>query len=212
MFGNQYPVEALKAKYGITKDLVQQDFTMNQFDSNEITLATAMTYNELGLTQNNYTGALGYGDTVGVVDVNEEGVAIIEDCLIVKKSWAEANKDTLVKFIRASLKGWKYACEGTDAARIDEVAQIVFKSGTSVSQDHQKHMAAETKKLVLTRDTGATISLDEIGKLFEDSIANSLKVMQDFVTFEDTRATDRLKGYKYADIATSVYWTEAAAA
>ena len=50
--------------------------------------------------------------------MNDEGVAMMEDCLFVSKEWLKnaKNEDKLVRFLRASLKGWKDACADTDAA------------------------------------------------------------------------------------------------
>ena len=77
--GNEYEIQALLAKYGQSTDYVSMDFTMDQFDTDAITLASAMTYNELGLVVNSYDGALGYGDKVGTIDMNDQGVAMLED-------------------------------------------------------------------------------------------------------------------------------------
>ena len=58
--GNEYEIQALLTKYGQSTDYVSMDFTMDQFDQDAITLASAMTFNELGLVVNNYEGAYGY--------------------------------------------------------------------------------------------------------------------------------------------------------
>ena len=52
---------------------------MDGFDQDDITLASAMTFNELGLVKNDYDGGYKYGDTVGTIDMNDEGVAMLED-------------------------------------------------------------------------------------------------------------------------------------
>ena len=57
--GNEYEIQALLTKYGLPADYITQDFTMDQFDSDSVKLASAMTYNELGLVKNDYDG--GYG-------------------------------------------------------------------------------------------------------------------------------------------------------
>ena len=60
--GNEYEIQALLAKYDQPTDYVSMDFTMDQFATDAITLASAMTYNELGLVKNDYDGGYGYGD------------------------------------------------------------------------------------------------------------------------------------------------------
>lgn len=107
--GNEYEIQALLTKYGLPTDYITQDFTMDQFDSDSVTLASAMTYNELGLVKNSYDGGYGYGDSVSVIDMNDEGVAMLEDNLFTSKAFAEANPNTVKAFVSASMKGWAYA-------------------------------------------------------------------------------------------------------
>ena len=57
--GNEYEIQALLTQYGLPADYITQDFTMDQFDSDSVKLASAMTYNELGLVKNDYDGGLG---------------------------------------------------------------------------------------------------------------------------------------------------------
>ena len=141
--GNEYEIQALLAKYDQPTDYVSMDFTMDQFDTDAITLASAMTYNELGLVKNDYDGGYGYGDKVGTIDMNDQGVAMLEDMIFCTKDFAEKNPNTVRAFVSASLKGWKYACEHPD-----EAAELVYKAGSSVSSAHQAYMAQEVVKLV----------------------------------------------------------------
>ena len=76
--GNEYEIQALLSKYGLPTDYITMDFTMDQIDKDTITLASAMTFNELGLIKNNYDGGYNYGDEIGVIDMNDEGVAMLE--------------------------------------------------------------------------------------------------------------------------------------
>ena len=140
--GNEYEIQALLTKYGQSTDYVSMDFTMDQFDQDAITLASAMTFNELGLVVNNYEGAYGYGDSIGIIDMNDEGVAMLEDMIFCTKAFAKDNPNTVRAFLSASLKGWKYACENPE-----EAAEIVYEAGSSVSSAHQAYMASEVKKL-----------------------------------------------------------------
>ena len=107
--GNEYEILALLAKYGLPTEYLSEDFTMDAFDDDSSTLASAMTYNELGLVKNDYDGGYGYGDTVGYIDMNDEGVAMLEDNIFCKKSFAAENPETVKAFLYASLKGWEYA-------------------------------------------------------------------------------------------------------
>ena len=141
--GNEYEVLALLAKYKLdkTKDLklVQQDYTMNQLKEGSVDAASAMTYNELGLVLESGTAK----SDLNIIDMNTEGVAMMEDNLFVNSKWAAANKDLVAKFLKASIKGWAEACKDPTAA-----GKIVYDTDKSVSLDHQVYMAQEVAKLV----------------------------------------------------------------
>lgn len=142
--GNEYEIYALLEANGIDREkdlqLVQQDFTMNQLLENKIDAASAMTYNEYGLLLES-----GLKDTeLNVLDMNEEGVAMMEDCLFVNSDWIAENEDLYVRFLRASIKGWAEACADPEAA-----GKIVYDVDNSVSLEHQVYMAKEVAKLVV---------------------------------------------------------------
>jgi NitT/TauT family transport system substrate-binding protein len=142
--GNEYEIYALLEKNGIDREkdlkLVQQDFTMNQILKDEIDAASAMTYNEYGLLLES-----GLKDSeLNVIDMNNAGVAMLEDCLFVTKDWIEKNEDLYVRFLQASIKGWADAAADPEAA-----GKVVFDEDQSVSLEHQVYMAKEVAKLVV---------------------------------------------------------------
>lgn len=202
--GNEYEIQALLSKYGQDTSFLSQAFDMDGFDDDSITLASAMTYNELGLVKNDYDGGYGYGETVGTIDMNDEGVAMLEDNIFCTKAFAEANPNTVKAFLYASLKGWKYACENPD-----EAAEIVYKYGSSVSPEHQSYMAGEVKKLVETDTTGAAVS--EYGKMDEAAMQQTLDLAKTYIKLDDSAAADKLQALTLDDIRDTSYWEEAAA-
>lgn len=145
MGGNEYELLALFDKYGIdpNKDIsfTKQGFTMDQFLSGQLDAASVMTYNE-------YHMALEAGvkaEDLNVIDMNAEGVAMLEDNLFANKDWLANHKETAAKFVRASLKGWKDAVADPEAA-----TDIVMKSveNGSTTREHQLTMMQEVAKLV----------------------------------------------------------------
>lgn len=200
--GNEYEIQALLTKYGEPTKYLSQAFDMNGFDNDSILLASAMTYNELGLVKNSYKGALNYGDKVKTIDMNDEGVAMLEDNVFCTKEFAQKNPNTVKAFLYASLKGWKYAC-----ANPDEAAQIVFKYGSSVSSDHQKYMASEVKKLVETDTKGNKVT--EYGNMDESAMQQTLDLAKKYVQLKDSAAAAKLKTLTLDDIRDSSYLTAA---
>lgn len=140
--GNEYEVLALLSKYNLDKskdlNLVQQDFTMDQLKEGSVDAASAMTYNEFGLLLESGISK----DDLNVINMNDEGVAMMEDCLFVNSEWASKNEDLMVRFLRASIKGWKDACADPEAA-----GKTVYDVDKSVSLEHQVYMAKEVAKL-----------------------------------------------------------------
>lgn len=146
MGGNEFEMLALFDKYGLdpNKDVefTKQGFTMDQLLSSEIEAASAMTYNEYQIVLEQGISASG----LNVIDMNKEGVAMLEDNLFANRDWLKANKETAAKFVRASLKGWRYAMDHPEEA-VDMVMKQVEAGSTS--REHQLKMMKEVAKLVL---------------------------------------------------------------
>ncbi len=142
--GNEYELYALLESAGLDKDkdlkLVQQDYTMDQLINGDIDAASAMTYNEYGLLLES-----GIPETdLNKLDMNDNNVAMLEDCLFVNSDWIASHEDVFVRFLKASIKGWADACADPEAA-----GKTVFGVDSSVSEAHQIYMAKEVAKLVV---------------------------------------------------------------
>ena len=196
--GNEYEVFACLQKYGLEKKYVVQDFTMDSFDDGTISLASAMTYNELGLVKNSYDGGYNYGDKVGIIDFNTEGVAMLEDNIFCTKEFAQSKPNTVKAFVYASMKGWAYA-----ASHTDEAAEIVYRAGSSVSQDHQKYMAKEMAKLATTNMSGETVEVD--GTMYDNSMSQTLSLAKQYITLADATAASKLASMTLDDFRDTQY-------
>lgn len=196
--GNEYEILALLQKYDLPTTYLSQDFTMDGFDQDDITLASAMTFNELGLVINDYDGGYKYGDTVGTIDMNDEGVAMLEDNIFCTKEFAKNNPNTVKTFVYASMKGWKYAVENPE-----EAAQIVFDAGSSVSSDHQLYMAQQVAKLVSTDTKGNAVS--DYGTMDEEAMQQTLDLCKKYVQLDDSSASSKLESFTLDDIRDTQY-------
>ncbi|QWU16015.1 NitT/TauT family transport system substrate-binding protein [Paenibacillus sophorae] len=145
MGGNEFELLALFDKYKLdsNKDIkfTKQGFTMDQFLGGELDAASAMTYNEYQVVLESGVKA----EDLNVIDMNDEGVAMLEDNLFANKEWLEANKETAAKFVRASLKGWKDAI-ADPAAAVDIVMEQAEAGSTT--KEHQLKMMEEVAKLI----------------------------------------------------------------
>ena len=136
---------------------------MDQFNNDELDAASAMSYNEYLLLLEDE----GYSEEdLNVINMNKEGAALLEDCLFVKRSWAEENPELLARFLRATIKGWQYAAEN-----IDEAAEIVYNAGDGSSTlEHQKAMTEKVIDLVIPEGSDAS----QIGSLDKDKIQQTI--------------------------------------
>lgn len=196
--GNEYEILALLQKYDLPTTYLSQDFTMDGFDQDDITLASAMSFNELGLVINDYDGGYKYGDTVGTIDMNDEGVAMLEDNIFCTKEFAKNNPNTVKAFVYASMKGWKYAVENPE-----EAAQIVFDAGSSVSSEHQLYMAQQVAKLVSTDTKGNAVS--DYGNMDEEAMQQTLDLCKKYVQLDDSSASSKLESFTLDDIRDTQY-------
>lgn len=200
--GNEYEILALLSKYNLPTAYLSQAFDMDGFDDDTIALASAMTYNELGLVQNSYDGGYKYGDSVGTIDMNDEGVAMMEDNIFTTKDFAEKNPNTVKAFLYASVKGWEAACADPKMA-----AEVCYKYGSSVSPEHQMHMAKEVKILCETNTKGQKIT--DYGAFDTDAMQQTLDIAKKYVKLDDAVAATKLNSFTLSDIMDASYLADA---
>ena len=148
-FGNEYPFLSWMSTLGIPTDgsaggvtVLKQGFNIDPILQGQADCVSTMAYNEYwqiidaGLTP---------ADLV-TFKYEDEGVATLEDGLYVLEDRLKdaAFDDELVRFVRASMKGWKWAEEHPDDA-----AMIVLDHDETGAQTekHQKRMMGEVAKL-----------------------------------------------------------------
>ncbi len=159
-FGNEYPFYAWMASLGLETDgaddngvtVLKQAFSADPLIQGQADCISTMTYNE-------YRQILQAGITPEeLVTFNylDMGFGMLEDGLYVLEDDLEDPefKDKMVRFVRASMKGWKYAEENQE-----EAAEIVVENDASGAQelDHQLYMVGEVAKLT----AGSNGTLDE---------------------------------------------------
>jgi len=193
--GNEYEIYALLEANKLDKDkdvtLVQQDYTMNQLINGEVDAASAMTYNEYGLL---LESGIKESD-LSVLNMNDAGVAMLEDCLFVSSDWIKDNEDLYVRFLKASIKGWADACADPEAA-----GNTVFAVDQSVSLEHQIYMAKEIAKLVVPEGFDPA----QIGYTDMAAIQQTADLAFKYGLLKEAAVLTE-------DTVTSKYWTEATA-
>lgn len=148
-FGNEYPFLSWMSKLGLSTEggddgvtVLKQGFNVDPLLQGQAACVSTMTYNEYwqvidaGLTP----------DDLVVFKYEEQGVATLEDGMyVLEENLADpAFEDKMVRFVRASMKGWKWAEENPEDA-----AMIVLDNDASGAQteEHQIRMMTEVAKL-----------------------------------------------------------------
>lgn len=165
----QFQVLAFMEKNGLDPqkdvELVKQGFTMDQFFNKQLDVAISTIYNE-------YHVVLESGvkpEDLFVYDFEDAGVDMLEDTLVVKEDWLNNNRDTAVKAIRATMKGWNYAI-----ANQEESVDIVMRAVTegSTTKEHQTTMLMEMAKLV--KPEGFTDA--QVGSFVDDAVQRTVDI------------------------------------
>ena len=178
--GNQYELQAYLAGLGLDTALISQNYDMTQLTSGSLDWASAMTYNELGLLLED-----GYSlEDLNVIYMRDTEYAMLEDCLFVDADWAAENQETVEAFLRASIKGWAWACTNTDDA-----GTIVYEGGQSVSEYHQQYMASEVAKLVVDGITVTSSDLSQIGYMDESAFETTRDILSQYYTSSTSSTT-----------------------
>ena len=148
-FGNEYPFLSWMSQLGIPTEggsdgvtVLKQGFNVDPLLQKQADCISTMTYNE-------YWQVIDAGisaDDLITFKYEEQGVATLEDGLYaLEESLADPEfADKMVRFVRASMRGWKYAEENPD-----EAAEIVLENDNTGAQTekHQKRMMGEIAKL-----------------------------------------------------------------
>ncbi len=147
-YGNEYPFLSWMSSLGLGTEggdgvtVLKQGFNVDPILQGQADCVSTMTYNEYwqiidaGLTP----------DDLVTFKYEDQGVATLEDGLYVMEDRLDDAEfaDELVRFVRASMRGWKWAEENPDAA-----ADIVLEYDETGAQteNHQRRMMGEIAKL-----------------------------------------------------------------
>ncbi len=171
-YGNEYPFLSWMSQLGIpTKGgsngvtVLKQGFNVDPILQKQAECVSTMTYNEYWQVVD---AGLSPSELV-VYKYEDQGVATLEDGLYVleKNLRNKAFVDKMARFLRASIKGWKYAADHPD-----EAADIVLENDDTGAQTekHQRRMMREINKLVGNQPQG-------IGYLIPADYNRTVKVL-----------------------------------
>ena len=155
-YGNEYPFLSWMSKLGIPTTggsngvkVLKQGFNVDPILQKQAECVSTMTYNEYWQV---IDAGLSPSELV-VYKYEDQGVSTLEDGLYVleKNLRKKAFVSKMARFLKASIKGWKYAGDHPD-----EAADIVLENDDTGAQTekHQRRMMREISKLVGNQPQG----------------------------------------------------------
>ena len=157
-YGNEYPFLSWMSRLGLATDgsangvtVLKQGWGVEPLTEGQAACVSTMSYNEYWVVRDaGYTP-----EQLTVFKYQAEGASTLEDGLyVLEKNLADDSfKDKMVRFVRASMKGWKYA-----EANPKEAASIILDNDDAgvQTEKHQIRMMGEIAKLT----AGSNGSLD----------------------------------------------------
>ena len=159
-YGNEYPFLSWMSKLNMATDgsaggvtVLKQGWGIEPILQKQADCVSTMTYNEYWQVIDGGLSA----DELVVFPYDEQGVSTLEDGLyVLEENLSDpAFVDKAARFLRASMKGWEWATNNSDAA-----ADIVLENDMSGAQTekHQRRMMGEVNKLTAN---GGKLNVDD---------------------------------------------------
>ncbi|SMX39256.1 ABC transporter substrate-binding protein [Octadecabacter ascidiaceicola] len=169
-FGNEYPFLSWMSQVGIGTEggedgvtVLKQGFNVDPLLNREADCISTMTYNEYGQVLDAGVNP----DELVTFKYEDQGVATLEDGIYALEENLDDPEfvDKMVRFVRASMAGWRYAEEN-----VDEAAAIIIEYDETGAQSEaaQARMMGEIAKLT----AGSTGALDV--EAYERTVATLL--------------------------------------
>ena len=148
-FGNEFPFLSWMSQLGIPTDgsangveMLKQGFNVDPILNGQAACVSTMSYNE-------YWQIIDAGlspSDLKLFKYEDQGVATLEDGLYVLEQRLEdaAFRDKMVRFVRASMKGWKWA---EDNPRQAALIVLDYDETGAQTEKHQVRMMGEIAKL-----------------------------------------------------------------
>ena len=159
-YGNEYPFLSWMSKLNMATDgsaggvtVLKQGWGIEPILQKQADCVSTMTYNEYWQVIDGGLSA----DELVVFSYEDQGVSTLEDGLyVLEENLSDpAFVDKAARFLRASMKGWEWASNNSDAA-----ADIVLEYDMSGAQTekHQRRMMGEVNKLTAN---GGKLNVDD---------------------------------------------------
>jgi NitT/TauT family transport system substrate-binding protein len=165
--GDEAEFVAMLASAGMNLSDVQvipQGESVAPFLNGDYVLSEVTIYNELIQIENQ----LGNANSLQIVSPGEYNSAIVGDMIFVKESTVRDRRDQLVRFLRASLRGWRFAIQNPDKA-----VDLILAANPELNRDEQQRQLQAIIQLMLKGT-----SLNDIGKMNSGDYETMIRVLK----------------------------------
>jgi NitT/TauT family transport system substrate-binding protein len=125
--------------------VIPQGFSVAPFLNGDYVLSEVTVYNELLEIQDAINGK----DTLQIISPSEFNSAIVSDMIVVTEKTIADRRDQLIRFLRASIRGWRYAIENPEKA-----VDLVLAANRELKRDEEMAQLRAVLELV-TKNTPA---------------------------------------------------------
>lgn len=168
VFSGNQGLYATLAKHDLDPDkdvtLVQQGYDVSAFVNGDIDLVSAFTFSELAQII-----ASGYSlDELTLYDFTDDGTDLVEFVLYANADWLAANRDSAVKFVKATLRGRIYCRD-----HAEECVKTVVQGTPDLPEPMQRWEMNEVNKLIWPAPNG-------VGQIDADQFMRTAQILFDY--------------------------------
>ncbi len=165
--GDEVELLALAAQFGLVPgvdfELVEQGFSLDPFLNGDFDTITPTYWNEL---QSLYEDGLTPADLV-IIDFDDYGVGSPHGVLHTTEDILAEKGEAIARFVRATIRGWKYAFDNPE-----ETVQVILQDAVQASELHQTNMLTALADLhfpaAFNQDDYGSVDAATFARLAED--------------------------------------------
>jgi NitT/TauT family transport system substrate-binding protein len=165
--GDEAEFVAMLATAGMKMSDVQvipQGFSVAPFLNGDYVLSEVTVYNELLEIEDAIRGK----DTLQILAPGDYNSAIVSDMIVVTEKSIQTRRDQLIRFLRASLRGWRYALENRERA-----VELVVAANPELKRDEQRKQLDAVAELILKGTP-----LQDIGAMKVKDYETMIRILQ----------------------------------
>lgn len=144
--GDEVEFLAMLKSQGMNKEdveLIPQAFSVVPFIEDQYVCSQVTSYGEM-----NFLAIQGWTkDKLQILSPKEYNSAIFGDLLFCKKDYLEENKETVTKFLEASIKGWQFCIK-----QPEEALKIILDYNKELTKEEQELVMKSVIELITTGD------------------------------------------------------------